>query len=54
MSEKVYNVILDCKLMNEKEDYVEPTISALVQYFGADEGKLRSYNADIRILSTMW
>ena len=46
VSEKVYNVILDCKLMNEKEDYVEPTISALVQYFGADEGKLRSYNAD--------
>ena len=46
VSEKVYNVILDCKLMNEKEEYVEPTLSALVSCFGADEGKLRSYNAD--------
>lgn len=29
----VYNVILDCKLINEDEKYIEPTISALVQCF---------------------
>ncbi len=29
----VYNVILDCKLVNENKDYVEPTIAALVQCF---------------------
>ena len=46
VSEKVYNVILDCKLMKEEEEYLEPTISALVSCFGADEGKIRSYNAD--------
>ena len=27
----VYNVILDCKLINEDEKYIEPTIAALVQ-----------------------
>ena len=32
--------------MNEEEEYLEPTISALVSCFGADEGKIRSYNAD--------
>lgn len=29
----VYNVILDCKLINEDEKYVEPTIAALLQCF---------------------
>ena len=29
----VYNVILDCKLVNEDKDYVEPTIAALVECF---------------------
>lgn len=29
----VYNVILDCKLINEEEKYVEPTVKALVQCF---------------------
>lgn len=29
----VYNVILDCKLINEDEKYVEPTVKALVQCF---------------------
>ena len=28
-SNKVYNVILDCKTVNSDEDYVEPTIRAL-------------------------
>lgn len=29
----VYNVILDCKLINEDEKYIEPTVKALVQCF---------------------
>lgn len=29
----VYNVILDCKLINEDEEYIEPTVKALVQCF---------------------
>ena len=49
-SEKVYNVILDCKLANttvkdeEKNDthpYVDPTVAALVEYFGLDETDIR-------------
>ncbi len=46
VSEKVYNVILDCKLMNEKEEYVNPTISALARIFGVSEATIRQYNAD--------
>ena len=29
----VYNVILDCKLINEDKKYIEPTVTALVQCF---------------------
>ncbi len=29
----VYNLILDCKLINDEEDYVEPTIAALLECF---------------------
>ena len=53
MSEKVYNVILDCKLMNEEEEYLEPTISALVSCFGADEGKSEATTRTTRIPSIM-
>ena len=41
-SEKVYKVILDCKVVNTKEDYVEPTIKALVDVMGLDEETVRS------------
>lgn len=43
MSEKVYNLILDSKLVVEKETYIDPTIQALVKYFKLDETQLRSY-----------
>lgn len=33
-SEKVYNVILDCYEINSDEDYLEPTIRAVVAAFG--------------------
>lgn len=44
VSEKVYNLVLDCKLMNEKEEYVEGTISALARCFDVEEASIRSYN----------
>ncbi|MDO4293017.1 MAG: penicillin-binding protein 2 [Eubacteriales bacterium] len=42
-SEKVYDLVLDVKAMNNKEDYVEPTIQALSDYFDVDTGKVREY-----------
>lgn len=33
ISEKVYNLIVDCKAMLEKEDYLEPTMDALISCF---------------------
>lgn len=41
-SNKVYNVILDCKAVNEKEEYTEPTVRALVDILGLDEKEIRS------------
>lgn len=40
-SEKVYKIILDCKVVNSKEDYVEPTIKAMVEVLGLDEDTIR-------------
>ena len=47
VSEKVYNLILDCKLMNEKEEYVEGTIAALAQCFDVDESEIRKYSSRV-------
>lgn len=41
-SNKVYNVILDCKTVNSDEDYVEPTVRALTEVLGLDEDDIRS------------
>ena len=49
-SEKVYNVILDCKVVNtvvkkndkETQPYVEPTVEALVNILGLSEEDVRS------------
>ncbi len=41
-SEKVYNVILDCKVVNSNEKYLEPTIKALVEVLGLDEEMVRA------------
>ncbi len=45
VSEKVYDLVLDCKQMNAGKDgvYVEPTISALQEYFGVDTAKVRQH-----------
>ncbi|RKM61074.1 cell division protein FtsI [Butyrivibrio sp. CB08] len=45
-SEKVYNVILDAKLLLRDEKYLEPTIRALVKEFGLDSGEIRAYLAE--------
>ncbi len=42
-SNKVYNVILDCKAINSEEgDYVKPTVRALTEVLGLDEDDIRS------------
>lgn len=41
-SNKVYNVILDCKAVNANSDYVEPTVRALTEILGLDEADIRS------------
>lgn len=46
-SEKVYNLILDAKVMTAqvkgKEVYLEPTLQALSEHFDLDMGKIREY-----------
>ncbi len=42
-SEKVYNVILDAKLLLRDEKYLEPTIRALVSNFDLDASFIRDY-----------
>ena len=45
-SEKVYNVILDCKVMLSDEKNEEPTLTALAECFGLNQAELRQYVAD--------
>lgn len=40
-SDLVYNVILDCRYVNDDKDCVEPTIRAIVENFGLDENRIR-------------
>jgi stage V sporulation protein D (sporulation-specific penicillin-binding protein) len=40
-SSKVYNVILDCKVVNSNEAYMEPTVKALTEQLGLDEDTIR-------------
>lgn len=46
VSEKVYNVILDCKVMLDDERNEEPTLAALSECFGLDLSGLRRYVED--------
>ena len=41
-SNKVYNVILDCRLVNETKEYIEPTVRALVSCLGIEESRIRT------------
>lgn len=45
-SNKVYNVILDCKTVNSDVEYVEPTIRVLTTVLGLDEQDIRSRLTD--------
>ena len=45
-SDLVYNVILDCSYCSSDPKYVEPTIRALVSYFGVEEDKIRALLTD--------
>ena len=53
-SEKRYNVILDCSVTNASEDYVEPTVTALVTLFGADEFTIRHLLEDEKTRSSQY
>ena len=41
-SERIYNVILDMKVMLSKEEYIEPTIQVLEDCFGIAEEDVRT------------
>ncbi|MBQ1491371.1 MAG: cell division protein FtsI, partial [Blautia sp.] len=41
-SNKVYNVILDCLVVNSNSKYLDPTVEALSTVLGLDEGEMRS------------
>ena len=45
-SEDVYNVILDCKVVNSNEDYVGTTIAALTKCFDITESEIRQILED--------
>lgn len=45
ISNKVYNVILDTKILLRNEENVEPVLNALRQCFNIDTGEVRSYIA---------
>ncbi len=53
-SNKVYNVILDCKTVNSDEDYAEPTIRALNKILGVEEEKVRSLLSDEKTSSSQY
>ena len=46
VSNKVYNVILDAKVLLSKEEYLEPTLDALHTAFGLDSAEIRRYVQD--------
>ncbi len=43
VSEKVYNLVIDCKNLLAKEEYLEPTLAALTKCFSVNEKDLRAY-----------
>lgn len=45
-SEKVYNVILDTKLLRATEEKIEPTLDALEEYFELDKDAIEDYMND--------
>lgn len=46
VSEKIYNLVIDAKVINSKADYYEPTIEALKTYFDLDINAIEDYIKD--------
>ncbi|MDD3340171.1 MAG: penicillin-binding transpeptidase domain-containing protein [Lachnospiraceae bacterium] len=53
-SEKVYNVILDCKVINTKEDYRQPTLTALKEVLGVEEDTVTALLDDEKTKSSQY
>ena len=47
-SERTYNVILDCKIVNSEDAYASPTVKALSEVFGLDEAEMHAKIANER------
>lgn len=43
VSQKVYNLIVDSKIILTDDNYLEPTVEALAECFGLDAGQMRTY-----------
>ena len=43
VSEKVYNLVIDAKVINHNEKYFEPTMKALADNFALDMNAVREY-----------
>ena len=42
-SEKVYNLVIDAKVMNYRSQYLEPTLKALSEHFDLDMDEVREH-----------
>ena len=57
-SEKLYNLVLDCKVvnteLNKTTPYIEPTVAALVKYFNINEADVRSRLTDEKTANSQY
>lgn len=57
-SEKLYNLVLDCKVinteLNKTTPYIEPTVAALVKFFNINEADVRSRLTDEKTASSQY
>ncbi|MDO4804944.1 MAG: penicillin-binding protein 2 [Lachnospiraceae bacterium] len=53
-SERTYNVILDCKVVNSADAYASPTVDALVNVFGLDAAEMHAIIANERTRNSQY
>lgn len=57
-SEKLYNLVLDCKVvnteLNKTTPYIEPTVAALVNFFNINEADVRSRLTDEKTANSQY
>ena len=57
-SEKLYNLVLDCKVinteLNKTTPYIEPTVAALVKFFNINEADVRSRLTDEKTANSQY